>query len=738
MTGPRIQGRTHDPLDEIFNDSAQAPQAGGSGDPLDEIFASDTQKPRVSMDQRQVRESTGVTPRTKQQNRNPQAGEGMLDRVLSGLTLGAHRPIVATGQAIGDVVMHGTGSHPIDTFRQSIADTQDREQQSKREHGLIGDAGEAIANIAPLALEAPIRGALGLRDAVEAASAPTAMRRIARAGAKGAATGAVVGGLGGADNVGEGVKKMATGGILGGLFGGGASAVAEVAPKASGTLRDLFQSGQAKAERTANRNILGGLSDDRIMPEDLPERGRAAVAAGNEHAVVSHLGDRGLDQQTYLATSANSPESADLARTLEHAQRSENEILQHGVTQMSGIPETAAAEPEALQRSLTNRRRALGAVDYPRAHAAPDVSDPRIANAIRGDRDLSGVLDEVVAQMNREEEAAAIRAGREPVPIAHPFAPAHGNALDGIDIGRLRRDYPDQADDIIQQLTSRNQQTPTISVQMLDRMKQGADDIVERGIDGRPMTARDARILRDKVNSILGFLDDQRPDYAHARSGQTALFGQADAAELGATALDRSGGEITNDLQGLQAPNEADAYLATATSDLRAGIKGARRNNNAQLKLDSPKVEEQLDALYGPGGRAQLQPSVEQARRVNEVRQRATGGSPTEARQASRAQTSNEATTEAVQALVSPQRAAFNFPAKWADAHQRKVQMAVYREMARRLGIAADDPRLDSFVQELIRTRSGLPFNSHRPAMNPALTRGTGVLAGYLGQKVGQ
>jgi hypothetical protein len=595
---------------------------------------------------------------------------------------------------------------------------------------LIAPAAEALGGAGTLALEAPIRAAVGLPEAVEGLTAKTAMGRIGKAAARGGTTGATLTALQGGSP-----GQVALSGGVGALLSGGTTAVGEAAHGIGNVVRKLRQPTSDAAASAANRGILAGLQQDQVMPEDLPARGQAALDAGNNRAVLAHLGDRGLDTQTYLATGSNSPEGAALARNIEAAQRGENEILQHGITQMSGIPETAAAEPEALQRSLTARRRALGALDYPVAHALPDVADPRIADAIRNDPDLMRTLDAAVDLINREDEAAAIRMGRTPSPIRNPL---QGDAFTpGVDVNFLRRNYsPDQVNDILRQLGM--QATPELPVRALDYMKQGADQIIERGIDGQPMTARNANILRDKVNSILEFLDEQRPGYAKARSGQSALFGQADAAESGANAFNKSANEIANDLTGFTAPNEADAYRATATNELRSGIKGARRNNNAQLKLDTPETEEQIGALYGPGARGRLDPSLEQARRVNAVREAALGNSKTEARQAARAQMSNEAPTDLAHALVSPKRAFYNLPDKLNDARQRRIQLEVYREMAKRLNLPVQGSELGDIVSELLRERASLPFNSGSPVVSPEVTRGAGILGGLLGRQVGQ
>jgi len=120
-----------------------------------------------NIDLRAPSESTRVTPMPAQPN-EPGSEYGLLDRTLNALTLGAHSPIIATGDAIGDILHHGLNAHPIDTFGKSLDATAHREAAAGRAHPLLAPVADIAGLTGATLLAGPLSEAVGLTEAAPA------------------------------------------------------------------------------------------------------------------------------------------------------------------------------------------------------------------------------------------------------------------------------------------------------------------------------------------------------------------------------------------------------------------------------------------------------------------------------------------------------------------------------------------------------------------------------------------
>lgn len=670
---------------------------------------------------------------TQKGQQQPQQGgwEGVLDHGLDMATLGLHKNILGVGQAIGDIAQHGLNAHPIDTFNQSVADTKQREQAAETQHPVANSAAGATGFFGTVAADAPIRALLGLPEAAGAVATGqgfgSALKRIAGSAGTGAATGAVVSGLSADGTPGQRVGQVVGGGILGGILGGGAQSAGELTTGAGKFLHSVMQPVDEKASGIVDRRITAHLGINNLTPEDVRANAQHAVQTGAP-MVMAHLGGPALDPLSYLGASSVSPEGAQFKDVLQQAQRGEHDLLQRGVTAMSGIPHTPENQADTFLQGIENTRTAAGRADYPAAYAEPPIQDPRIIDAIRRDPDLRASLQQGIGMMNRERELGRIQTGTTGPEIPNPLTPpatgpqftqagAQLHAL-GVPLDRLiEQGHATLAPD---------EPPPPISVQLLDYMKQGAAPVIERGLQRGALSAHDAGVINQKLQAILESADERSPLYAAARQRQAELFGQRDAGQLGHQAFQQAPEVITAQRADLS-PTQDNAYRTTATSGLRDLLSGKGYESNLERSvLDTPGMQQQLGAIYGPDAGI-LAPYQQQARTLNRVESNAVSGSPTEPRAQIRREIIDQGGNDVLNGLMSAKRGSFwNVGGKILDAKNARVQQAVLQGLARDLNTPAGSPALQTLLERL-----GQPAPpQYGPLATPASS--LGILSGLL------
>lgn len=693
-----------DPLEQL---KALKQQQGGSVVPGDDPLEQLKGMKRLSagnIDLRGQAESTGVSPRTAPVS-SAGAAEGVLDAGLNQLTFGLHQKGLGLTNALLDVIAHGTGAHPIDTYKQSTEGTQQRISAANTEHPLATKAAEATGFFAPLAAEAPLRALAGLPEAVAAARAPgflNALKRVGQNTAIGGATGAALTGTSSDGPIEDRPGQMVTGGLLGALLGGGATAASEGATGAWAAGKKLFRSAETKGAEAARQQVLARLAAGELSPEDLATNAAKANAVGSP-AVAAHLGGPALDDLTYLGASSMSPSGAALKTSLTNAQRGEHDLLHGGVTAMSGIARTPNNQADTFLQGLQDAREAAGQRDYPAAYAQPDITDPNILKAIRRDPDLRAALNQGVGVMRREAELERIQSGSAQPKVVNPLSikpPQQGPVLNDIGEALVQAGVPEEK--VIAQGYVREPEPadrPTLPIQMLDYMKQGVGPVIERGIKKGQLSAHDAGIINEKVQTLLGQIDN--PVYETARRNQAALFGQIDAGQAGTKAFGQGPEAISARLADLS-PTQQGAYRTTATSSLRDRIDAKRFGADVGRSLfDSPEAHGQLNALYGPDARESFDPYLEQSGILNRVLKAATGGSQTEPRQAVRAAVKDVAGTDLMATVASRKPLMAKVSHLITNGHSERVQRAVSETLAQELNIPADSPEIAQLVQRL-------------------------------------
>lgn len=652
---------------------------------------------------RVVSESTRVSPRAPKKSAAG-AAEGVFDSGMNQLTFGLHQKGLGLTHAILDVIQHGTSAHPIDTYNQSTGATGGRIAAAKHEHPLAKAAADATGFLAPMVIEAPIRAAVGLRDVAQGARGDgllNAVKRVAKNAGTSGLAGAAITGIGSDAPAPQRGLEMLVGGVAGAALGGGASAVGETVSGARALKQKLFRPANEKGAEAARQQIVTALQAGEQMPEDLLGNARRANAVGSP-ARVAHLGGPALDNLSYLGASSMSPAGGRIKNAIEEAQRGESELLQRGVTAMSGRERTPRNSTAGFVRELEDRRVEAGRADYLRAYTEPPIENPEILDAIRRDPDLRDSLGEGLDVILREDELERLRSGTKPPARVNPLdvdagaaePTAIGQQLIALGVPeekvRAAGHFSDPAD------------APALPIKLLDYMKRGVEPLIQRKMQREGLQAHDADIIRGKVQEILRRVDTERPAYGATRARQASYFGREEGARAGQTAFDKTGDEIREQLRDLPRPGQREAYRTTATSTLRDDIDAKRFGNDIGTALfDTPQRDRQIRAIYDAGARERIEPYLDEARSLNRVRRAATGGSQTEPRQAVRAAVKDAGGTDVARTVASSRRNMLNLPGKFLDAHEQRVQRALTETLAQELNIPADSPELSALVERL-------------------------------------
>lgn len=699
-----------DPLEQLK--ALKQQQGGGSGasggDPLEQLKALKTQ--------------TAASPAADG------AGEGVLDHALEMATFGLHKKIVGAGQAIGDILQHGTNAHPIDTYNQSLQATEGREQAAAQQHPYANSAAGAAGFFGTLAADAPLRAVNAAREGVSllpeavdyAEGGPgvgAAIRRIGQSAKTGAGTGAVVAGLSGTGSIPQRGAQILGGGVLGGLLGGGAQTVGETVGGANSLLQHLNTPNSELGEVAANRRLAGKLTQDQLDPTDLLLNAtRANVVASP--TTVAHLGGPSLDNLTWLASTGASPEAAALKQGIRGAKDQEGALLERGLRGAAGVGDQSAY---GATRTLENQQSQTANRLYTIARQQPPISDPEITRAIMNEPYLLESMRRTVQSLGNDATPEDLRAVQ-----AMEYLQNNPNA-------------PLQA---ISQ---------PIPVALLDRMKQGTDDLVsalsKQGGRNETFTNMDASRVRGAMQNILQRVDQQVPAYGVARSVFKNDADRIAAIQGGGNLRTRSPEEITDELHGVKPLDETSAFRTNLAPqnqpDYRLGgvdaLTSAMAEKGPTFNLTkgfftSPADQGRVMSLLGPEGTQDFAPYRQQGETINRVYDAATGNSKTAERQGTQGEVTDNTAIDAAHLLTSPRRAIYNLPGKIKDAKDREVKQIMLQALARKLNIPADSPQLPGLVEQLtvaMQTPAGRDVNATM-ARRQSIARGAGTFSGLL------
>lgn len=167
------------------------------------------------------------------------------------------------------------------------------------------------------------------------------------------------------------------------------------------------------------------------------------------------------------------------------------------------------------------------------------------------------------------------------------------------------------------------------SVQSLDYVKRGMDDLIESKMRTGKMGRTEARALKKRLSDMLERIDDARPEYAAARKQFGSDSKAIDALEMGRQFSKTDGREVQRFVAGLS-PGDRALYVQGALDDLSQAI----RNRGDGLDVvstvfGSDEKREALRALLGDNGFEVLAKAMGVEKKMLHTKRFTLGGSNT-------------------------------------------------------------------------------------------------------------
>ncbi|WP_396190016.1 hypothetical protein [Flavobacterium sp.] len=506
------------------------------------------------------------------------------------------------------------------------------------------------------------------------AKAPGPLRRILRGAGLGAGAGAIAGaGAGEGGAVERGIKAV-EGALVGTGVGGLITTGMSLAPAVYRVARNAYRGGLPSGEVSdaADGLVLDALASDEVTLTEAQRRladVRRAGVGGSTLADVS-----GPNAVGRLSASANSPGAGrtEAQEMLRRRAEQQGAGLRADAVRASGVPRQ---DTNALMDTITQRMRDEAAPAYAKAYAGPLVDDPRVL----------GMLD-----------LPAFREGRA---RAANMLAAEGRELD----------------------------MNVRSVEVLDQIKRGLDDVIRtsRGENGKATEL--TRIYTRQKNEFLAALDEAAPDYALARKQFAGEMALRDAVEKGRSVLGLGHDdwrELAKDFDGMTA-GEKNMLLRGLVDDMalrfekKGQVEGAGGPDLTPL-LTSVQTSQRLKKLLpSPEAYDTFMTAVLARRRQSEVRSAVAFGSRTTPLAMDMAAISeNPIKADWLSSLVrgNPVPLALGSVSRNVADRLGGVTRQVNAEIARALTLTG--PELDRYLRSLDPKRQQLVLEGMRRAAN--------------------
>lgn len=403
----------------------------------------------------------------------------------------------------------------------------------RAEHRRIGDANRAFSERAPATAAATeITGALanpaglvagGARAAtrylaprapaaaasrVATALRPAVGQTVKRTAGQLAARGAVEGAVGGAATSETGIGNRLAGAAQGALWGAGLNPVAAGAGRAlrsTGTY-GLDVLGMRPRQGSGLTRKLGIDSvedrvDDTIIDTIQQDRGEAPAAM----------------RARLLAERPNTPNDLARPETLTDVSGENMRALLGSVVRARGPLRTRVRE-QLRERAEGRSNRAVNDLYESTGRARENIFQS--ADDIAAARRAQGAIDYPEAYSQGNIQSEALRRALD----KREFQEAYNAA----------RELADLEDVVLPRLEeATNPDGNGVPVRAFDYLKRGLDEVIRRGDNGRGLSPTRAKLLRDRLETALGEVDEQVPEYATARANQSTGFRLENAIEEG-------------------------------------------------------------------------------------------------------------------------------------------------------------------------------------------------------------
>jgi hypothetical protein len=455
---------------------------------------------------------------------------------------------------------------------------------------------------------------LGTLGAVSAGQAPRVARLLANPYGKGAAVGAVEGGIAGAG--GAEPDSRLNGGTVGAAIGApmGAAVPAGVQGGRSAWrwLSERMYPSPATIERGAADRINRALTEANMQPSDIPTR-LAADRAMNVPSVVANV-DPALVDLAETVAQRSGPSGRRVEATLGDQREGARERVYGQVREGLNTRGDAYADENALVSTM----RARAEPAYREAYRVGEVFDPQITSLLE-------------LPQYRNAWSTARRLAAEDASAAQARAIRTGSAFDPEEY-RLREIYrvtgrnPDTGEDIVELA----QTVP--DVRTLDYMKRALDAQINTGFSSPDAVARaSAASMRDLRDALRDRTKELVPEYRRAVDEYRGDVEVVNALRTGMNDFNRLDHEEVAKLFNSMNGPEREAFRTGAARNIYSTIMNPSGNfNSAQRLIGSPETRQKLEAMFDtPAQYSLFQAALEREAQLFQQSNRILGGSPT-------------------------------------------------------------------------------------------------------------
>jgi hypothetical protein len=474
---------------------------------------------------------------------------GVTNRAANAMTFGLADEAAGIGSALSNALVSPFRSsvdfNPAKAYARGKTQYQADEAAAGRDAPMASGAADVIGLLGGLG--APTKAIKG---------AGTMLGRV-KAGAK---AGAGFGALGGFGNA-NGAVESAAGAVVGGLAGLGVGAAFPVA--ASMIARPIRG---ALGFIGKNPNLSRQIVANALKADGFQTGGAAGAAmdAASRRGVPAFLADQGENLRALAGSVSRQPGPS---RTLLR-----NAVVERQAGQADRVTGAIARDlgaisnPRTVSAELLQRARAESAPLYDTAYSAPMAETDA----------LKGILGRIPAKAIENAKALARLEGRDP------------NDL-GVEINAAGETIFTQKP----------------SMQTLDYIKRGMDDVVEKYRDGTTGKLNlDTQgnavngVLRDLINEV----DRLNPAYKAARAAYAGPVRASAAMSKGASALNKSADDIMAETKGMS-PFELEHYRLGVRRSM-ANLMDAKSDGADKIAalINSPKKRKALQQAFGDSG----------------------------------------------------------------------------------------------------------------------------------------
>lgn len=474
---------------------------------------------------------------------------GVTNRAANAMTFGLADEAAGVGSMLSNAIVAPFRSEvdftPAKAYQRGKSQYQGDEAAAQR----TAPVASTIADIAGLAggIGAPVKG-------IKAAG--TMGSRI-KAGAKAGAGFGALAGFGNGNGLLESGASALAGAFGGGLLGGAIPVAASMVARPVRGILDMF--GQ-------NPNLARQVVANAMTADGFPTASAAGAAMDASHSrgVPAFLADQGDNLRALAGSVSRQPGAsrAAMRSAVIDRQAGQADRVTGAVARDLG----AISNPRVVSEELLAKARAEAAPLYDEAYTVPMAETDA----------LKGVLGRIPAKAVENAKALARLEGRDP------------NAL-GVDVNAAGETIFTQKP----------------SMQTLDYIKRGLDDVVEKyrdGTTGKLNLDTQGNAVNGVLRDFISEVDRLNPAYKAARAAYAGPVRASAAMRKGASALNKSADDIMAETKGMS-PFDLEHYRLGVRRSIANLMDGKTDGADKIAALvNTPKKRKALQQVFGEGG----------------------------------------------------------------------------------------------------------------------------------------